>query len=161
MVSYKLYINDKIKTFTSIEKAQEFYKVFEEKNQGKAFECVLIGLERRKQRRKNAIGYNVYFSDIEKIEWENLNGERIYLVVNKDTPEGTFDHCYWSITHVNSVDFDTVNKCLKSLVAYDGEAHEEIEDDGAEQYNFYYGIGGECSSCRGGGCVHCEPNRFI
>lgn len=37
----------------------------------------------------------------------------------------------------------------------------DVEGDLGPSFEDYYGISGECSSCRGGGCIHCEPHLYI
>jgi hypothetical protein len=46
------------------------------------------------------------------------------------------------------------------LINIDGKMQEEQDKYWEDYADAYFGKG-ECSSCRGGGCIHCEPSRFI
>jgi hypothetical protein len=57
-------------------------------------------------------------------------------------------------------------KAEGKLAEYIEKNYRDLEDayiqSMEEHYDFYHGIdNSECSSCRGGGCIHCKPSWFI
>lgn len=69
------------------------------------------------------------------------DGDRDFLTFNSA-------HTTYGYSHLSVID-----KTLKAIKEQEERDREAMEEDD------YYEV--ECSSCGDGGCIHCEPHRFI
>ena len=151
---YKLHneTKDKIKTFTDINKALAFKDGCEEDSFDNYFLYYVAPHEDLGDDEMSFILNYVSNNG-------GLNFSQFYLHAKVETVEGEkkakfrFTQDFENFSEWHS----SVNKSIKALVQHQ---HDEEEKYYRDMEGAYFGAG-ECSTCRGGGCFHCEPGRFI
>ena len=160
-VAYKVLVNEgrkqKVKTFLDLNDAKDFSEKVSERTEGWAG-IFIYGLSYM----KGGHGFKFHLTYIDDAGNEHDTQTIVELVKSNDDPkcpacDGV--KIYGADDGKGPEElFKTVNKALKAWDKWTDEQEQAYYEDMA---NAYYGIGNECSTCRGGGCVHCEPNRFI
>lgn len=157
----------------NIEQVTNVYKVHNvEVNKIKTFSD-FDGAEKFVDERQSSFDniYNLVRQDNDGVDTLSFHMMQAYEKGDEHTTgydiNGKFDNGAWVFKWVGKTDmresewFSSMNKAIKSALSdLDFQIQAEQETYYQEMSDAFFGKS-ECSTCRGGGCVHCEPHRFI
>jgi hypothetical protein len=149
---YKVHDIDlnKIKTFKTLEQAEKF--VDELQSSFVEFYC----LKNLHIKNENKMSFELLF--IEDND-EEIKSE--YVIVGEIVDNAWVFQWKNDKRDTESQWFSSMNEAIKMAIKnWDMILEKEQEKYYQGMADAYYGTS-ECSICRGGGCIHCEPNRFI